>query len=82
METGPKRARIRPDTVPNATRAPTSVHLRGLALQLRDFDLGRDGWIRRRDVKLKVEFVLDQVVHIPAAAAREALGRAQGRVWG
>ena len=45
-----------------------AVHLCSLPLQLRQLNLRRYCWVCRRDVKLEVELILDEIVHIPALA--------------
>ena len=45
-----------------------SVHLCCLPIQRVDLDLRRCRWVGGWDVKLKVELILYQLVHIPALA--------------
>ena len=48
--------------------APPPVHFGGLVLQLRDFELRGGSGVGGRHLELKGEFVLVQVVHVPALA--------------
>lgn len=45
---------------------PPSIHLLGLAIELRELELGSGGGIGDRDIELEVELVLEEIVHVPA----------------
>jgi len=45
---------------------PSSIHLLSLSIELRQLDLGRSRRVRNGDIKLKVKFVLQQVMDVPA----------------
>eukprot|EP00958_Prasinococcus_capsulatus_P027632 scaffold5725_cov387-Prasinococcus_capsulatus_cf.AAC.6 len=47
---------------------PTSIHFGGLAVQLRQLQLGCRHWVGDWYLELEVELILQQVVHIPALA--------------
>lgn len=60
---GPQRLKMNGET-----NLAASVHLRRLAVKLRQFKLRSSGRIRHRDIKLQVEFILEEIVHVPALA--------------
>ena len=43
-------------------------NLLGLAIELRELELGSCGGIGDRDIELEVELVLEEIVHVPALA--------------
>lgn len=53
----------------------TAVHFGGFAIQFWDADLRSSHRVCRRDVELKLEFVLQKLVYIPAAARKEGNSR-------
>lgn len=47
---------------------PPSIHLLGLAVELRELELRCGSWVGDRDIELEIELVLEEVVDVPALA--------------
>ena len=50
------------------TDLPSMIHFLGFPVQFREHQLNRSQWIRRRDLELQFELVLDHLVIGPALA--------------
>lgn len=57
---------MQPHFVIIPAHAPTAIHLGSLAIKIGYADLRRRDRVRGRDVELKIELILQKLVHIPA----------------